>query len=139
MPKDMIYDEVKVGEDLGFADYMVKDEIVQRYAEAIEDFHPWYLEDSPFGGKIAHPTMAALYCMSVFLNRYNIPEGGIHTKQRWKFLNPVPHRVTVRTRGKIAGKYARKGKKYVVIETRSEDKASGQPVLEGQSTLMLPK
>ncbi len=139
MPKKFIYDEVAVGEGLGFADYTLATGTVQKFAEAIEDFHPWYLKNSPFGYKIAHPTTASIYCMSVFLKYYIFPEGGIHAKQRWKFLRPVPHGATIRTYGKIVDKYVKKGKRYVVVEMRSEDKESGQPFLEGQSTMMLPE
>lgn len=137
MPIVMNYDAIVVGEDLGCADYTLTAEITDKLLEAVEDFHPWHTQDSPFGSRIGHPITAAIYCMSLFLQHFIFPEGAIHAKQRWAFLNPFRHGTTVRTRGRVIDKYIKKERKYVVVEMRSEERESGIPVLEGQSTILL--
>ena len=55
--KTISYETVTVGEEFRSDDFLIKPEDVDTYAYAVDDHNPWYFEDSPFGGKIAHPTL----------------------------------------------------------------------------------
>ena len=55
--KTISYDVIQVGEEFKSDDFLIKPEDVETFAYAVDDHNPWYFEDSPFGGPIAHPVM----------------------------------------------------------------------------------
>ena len=55
--KKLTYEALEVGEEFVSDEQLVLPEDVETYAFAVDDHHPWFLEDSPFGGPIAHPTL----------------------------------------------------------------------------------
>ncbi len=57
MKKKLNYQNIEVGEELGKKEVLITDEMIQACANAIESKHAWYFEDSPFGGRIAPPTL----------------------------------------------------------------------------------
>ena len=63
--KRISYDAVQVGEELESTDLVVKPEDIDTFAYAVDDHHPWYFEDSPFGGAIAPPTLLANQALPV--------------------------------------------------------------------------
>src|SRR2546428_2908177 len=46
-------DEVYVGLDCGRRAYVISSQMVQEYADAVQDHHPWYFSSSPFGAPVA--------------------------------------------------------------------------------------
>ena len=57
MKKKLDYQNIVVSEELGKKEVLITGEMIQACANAIESKHPWYFEDSPFGGRIAPPTI----------------------------------------------------------------------------------
>ena len=55
--KQFDYENLEVGDDLGTRSFVITDEMIQDCTEAIESHHDWYFKDSPFGGRIAPPTI----------------------------------------------------------------------------------
>ena len=55
--KTISYETVSVGEEFQSDEFLIKPEDVETFAYAVDDHHPWYFEDSPFGGKITHPPL----------------------------------------------------------------------------------
>ena len=128
-------DQIQVGDELGPYEYVVTPEMVQKMTGAIEEPNPWYLKSSPFGGPIAPPTITGNDYIEVFATKY---ERGrpIHTKAEHEFLNPIRIGKRLTVRGKIADKYERKGRDYIVIESVTKDE-DGVEIVRSRNHLML--
>jgi acyl dehydratase len=118
-------------------------ETIQKYAAAVEDMNPLYVEEelskkSSFKGLIGHPTTAAIYTLSAIMTEGEMPPGGIHAKQRFEFIHPPRPGDTLTTTAKVAEKYIKREKKYVVFETTTINQ-KGEKVVGGKMTAIWPK
>ena len=116
MPKEMEYEELVVGEEIGTMEFMCPVDLNVRYLNALEDDNPWYWVDSPFGGPIVHHSALDGFTMRMAGEKYPWPPGFVHSKQTTELLNParVGKKLIVETR--IADKFIKRGKGYVVVE-----------------------
>jgi len=130
--KSFDYEHLEVGEDLGTCVIEVSDDLVRDCAEAIESANEWYFASSPFGGRIAPPTLLDNECLRILDTRY-ARFGSIHAKQSWRFRAPirVGSRLTVNVR--ISDKYVRRGKGYFVMTLTATDE-TGEVVCTGLHT-----
>ena len=133
--KKLTYEALEVGEEFASDEQLVLPEDVETYAFAVEDHHPWFLEDSPFGGAIAHPTLLGNQALRMRHGRY-IVHAGLHAKMDFEFLEPIRPGVRTRSRGKVVDKYERGGKPYMVTEFVTEDE-NGTTLVRGRFTQML--
>ncbi len=78
------------------------------------------------------PMLAALYIRGA-QNALRGPPGGIHAKQHFTFMRPVRVGETLYTSLRIAEKYERNGRRYVVSDTTTRD-AAGAEVTRGRMT-----
>ena len=88
MRKPFNYETIEVGEILGQQEVQITDDLVQVCAHAIESTHAWYVEDSPFGGRIAPPTIFDNDTLRILDEQYE-RFGSIHAKQAWEFKHPA--------------------------------------------------
>lgn len=130
--KQFDYDHLQVGEDLGTRTFKITDEVIQESAKAIESQHDWYFKDSPFGGRIAPPTIFDNECLRMLDMRY-ARFGSIHAKQSWRFLKPVLVGTTVHVNVRLVDKFVKRGKGYFVMELTARDD-SGDIVCLGNHT-----
>jgi acyl dehydratase len=126
------YAHLEVGEDLGTRTIEVTDDLVRDCLEAIESEHPWYLRDSPFGGRIAPPTLFDNETLRILDTRY-ARFGSIHAKQSWRFLAPVRVGTRVDVNVRISDKYVRRDKGYMVMTLTATDD-TGRTVCTGTHT-----
>jgi acyl dehydratase len=115
MPKPFIFDQIEIGEILGQKEIRITDDQVHTCAQAIESTHPWYFDDSPFGGRIAPPTFFdndTLRTLDEAYERF----GSIHAKQSWEFNHPARVGSTVTFTVRVVDKYSRRGGNYIVME-----------------------
>jgi acyl dehydratase len=133
--KRLTYEGLTVGEEFVSNEQLVTPEDIETYAFAVDDHHPWFLEDSPFGGPIGHPTLMANQALRMRHNTY-IVHAGLHAKMEFEFLEPIRPGVRVRSRGTVIDKYERRGKPYMVTEYVTEDE-HGTVLVRGQFTQML--
>ena len=131
----LTYERLKVGEEFVSNDQVVTPEDIETYAFAVDDHHPWFLEDSPFGGAIAHPTLLANQALRMRHNTYVVP-AGLHAKMEFEFLEPIRPGMRVRSRGRVIDKYERRGKPYMVTEYVTEDE-HGRVLVRGRFTQMI--
>ena len=131
----LTYERLKVGEEFVSNDQVVTPEDIETYAFAVDDHHPWFLEDSPFGGAIAHPTLLANQALRMRHNTYVVP-AGLHAKMEFEFLEPIRPGMRVRSRGRVIDKYERRGKPYMVTEYVTEDE-HGTVLVRGRFTQMI--
>jgi acyl dehydratase len=112
----------------------VTPELVILYADAVEDFNPWYegwrmntwhIEgESPFGHAIVPPLMMSHFVLSVqFDHTKPFAIGSIHTFHDSEILEPIPVGATVRITAKAIDKFEKRGKRYVRHEVTVEDVA----------------
>ena len=133
--KSLTFEAVQVGEEFVSDTKLVSPEDIEAYGWAVDDHHPWFSEDSPFGGPVAHPTLMANQALALRHSRY-IVHGGLHAKMEFEFVEPIRPGMRVRSRGRVIDKYERRGKPYMVTEYVTEDE-NGTVLVRGQFTQML--
>jgi acyl dehydratase len=117
--------DAQIGDLIGEIEFVVTPEMVERFSWAMDDYNPWYLVDSPFGGRIAAPTVPLTFDGSMFYDYYKYPEGGsLFAKQEFEFLAPIKVGKKYRLRGTLIDTYPRKGRTFFkmgVSITNEED------------------
>ncbi|MDB5811711.1 MAG: MaoC-like protein, partial [Betaproteobacteria bacterium] len=113
--KTISYDVVQVGEEFRSDDFLIKPEDIETFAYAVDDHHPWYFGDSPFGGPIAHPVLLGNQALMMRHSRYIIP-AGLHAKIEFEFLEPLRAGMRVRSYGKVIDKFEKRDRYYMVTE-----------------------
>ena len=134
--KALSYEAVTIGEEFMSDDFLIKPEDVDTFAYAVEDHHPWYFEDSPFGGKITHPTLLGNQALLMRHSKYIVP-AGLHAKMQFEFLEPIRVGMRVRSCGKVIDKYERRGRHYMVTQFETRDEEAGTVLVRGQFTQMI--
>jgi len=117
------WDMVEIGDELS-RDLHITPELVILYADAVEDFTPWYeawkmntwriTGKSPFGGAIVPPLLVSHFVLSVqFDHTRPFAIGSIHTFHDSEIVAPIPVGATVRITTRAADKYEKRGRRYV--------------------------
>ena len=120
MPKTFDFDTIQIGEILGVKEVLITEELIRTSAEAIESEHPWYFEDSPFGGRIAPPTVFADDTLRILDEQYS-RFGSIHAKQAWEFKYPARLGRTVTLTVSVVDKFYRRERPYIIMELVAVD------------------
>ena len=68
--------KAEIGHEINPVEMVITEELVERNAWANDDYNPWYMEDSPFDGRIASPTLLATETDIMIWNYFVLPEGG---------------------------------------------------------------
>jgi acyl dehydratase len=134
--KTIAYEDVSVGEQFVSSDTVIKPEDIETFAYAVDDRHPWYFQESPFGGRIAHPTLLGNQALMMRHNKYIIP-AGLHAKMEYEFVEPVKLGMRVRSYGRVIDKYEKRGRHYMVTQFETRDEDTGTVLTRGQFTQMI--
>lgn len=129
------WDMVEIGAELS-RELHLSAELVIYYADAIEDYNPWYegwtmnqwhvQGRSPFGGAIVPAAMVSHFVLSVqFDHTKPFAVGSIHTFHDSVLHAPIPVGSTVRIRTRATDKFEKRGRRYVRHEVQVTDVASG--------------
>ena len=129
------WDMVSVGDELS-RDLHLTAELVILYADAVEDYNPWYEGwlmntwrkdgESPFGAAIVPPMLVSHFVLSVqFDHTKPFAIGSIHTFHDSRIVAPIPvgARVTIKT--VAVDKYEKRGRRYVRHEVTVTDVETG--------------
>lgn len=138
MEKSRRYADIRVGEELEPVSVEVTEEMIKDYGELLDDRNTYYAENTDFGGPIGHPSLASLLAFKPFDKRYPPEPGGIHAKQEFEFHNPIRPGVMTRISGKIVDKYEKRGRKYIVFESRIEDQ-EGKLLVSSKTYSIIPR
>jgi acyl dehydratase len=120
------------------AEFTLTAEINELYAFSLDESNPRY--SSSTGARVAHPIALVQLGTRPVLRQFpvRVTEGqsSLHAKMECEFLRPVFVGETYREEGRLAEKYVRRGRKYVVTEGRfrAED---GHGVLRYRHTRMV--
>ncbi|HSB77686.1 MAG TPA: MaoC/PaaZ C-terminal domain-containing protein [Candidatus Methylomirabilis sp.] len=115
------YENIVLNEDFGPITEKVDDYKVKKFAFTMDDYHPWYFGESPFGQRIGHAGILANDLLQLYTQVYDANTAvGLHTHEELWFVNPVrvPEQVTLY--GKYVEKYEHRGKGYVVMEADAQ-------------------
>ncbi len=130
------YDALRIGEEFKSDDLLIKPGDVETFAFAVDDHHPWYFEDSPFGGTIVPPLLLGTQALRLRTSKY-ISHAGLNAKVQLEFVKPLRVGMRVRSYGKIVDKYEKRGRHYMVTEFTTKDEESGVVLTRGQFTQMI--
>ena len=133
--KEFSYETIKIGEDLGTEEIVITDDLIRTYTHAIETDHPWYFEDSPFGGRIVPPTIFDNETLRLLDSKY-ARFGSIHAKQAWEFKNPVRPGMKCRISVRVIDKYIKRDRGYIVMEMVATDE-NGVEICRGRHTSLM--
>jgi acyl dehydratase len=134
------WDMVKVGDVLS-RELTITPELVILYADAVEDYNPWYegwrmntwrIEgESPFGPAIVPPLLVSHFVLSVqFDHTKPFAIGSIHTYHDTEIFAPIPVGATVKITAKAIDKFVKRDRRYVRHEVMVEDATTGKPFLK---------
>tara|TARA_B100000315_G_C14398920_1_gene505551 strand:+ start:342 stop:767 length:426 start_codon:yes stop_codon:yes gene_type:complete len=119
------YETAEIGEKLGSYDYVLTQETLDIFRQAVED------PDATF------PTIAVRHDSTAFWMLYEGYSGPVNAGNEVEFHNPpIPGR-RIKVTGRIADKYWRREKPYLVIEATAVDE-DGR-ILEKMRTYQMMK
>ena len=107
--KQFDYNSVEIGEALGSYEYVLTQEMLDNFRGSVDD------PDAPF------PTLAVKHDATAFAMVYEDNTGGVNAGNEVEFFNPPIIGKRIRVTGRIADKYRRRDKPYLVIEATAVD------------------
>jgi len=107
--KPFVYDNVEIGEELGSYEYLLTQEMVDIFRLAVDD------PDALF------PTLAVKHDATAFAMVYDDQTGSVNAGNEVEFFNPPIPGKKITVSGRIADKYTRRDKPYLVIEATATD------------------
>ena len=134
--KQYNYENIQVGEEFGPVEGIFSELKLKTHAFAVDDYGAWYFQNSPFGGRIGHPTALATDILMLFTLGYDTTppcEAGLHARNELEFLRPIFLGQKVTLKGKHTDKYQKRAQNYRILEGVILDEA-GQPFLRMRAT-----
>ncbi len=116
-----------VGRHCGSNRYDVTREVVDFYADALDDASPLY-------GEVAPPLLYHSECYR-FVGEWYLQNlfGNLHAQQDWELFEPIRVGSAVRTRSTIVERFHKRGRDYVVNETDVNDAEDGRLLVRGRT------
>ncbi len=117
--KPYSFENIQVGEEFGPVEGILSELKLKLHAFAVDDYHPWYFQQSPFGARIGHPTLLATDILMLFTLGYDMTppcEAGLHARNELEFLGPVFVGQRVTLTGKHTDKYHKRAQNYRVLD-----------------------
>jgi acyl dehydratase len=116
-----------------YLEFRLAPEVNELLAASTEETVDWYTGESPFGGPIAHPVALIKLAGKALHTPFavTVPDGqsNFHARIEVEFLRPARVDALYRLEGRLAEKYVRRGRRYLVYEGRFIDE-SGDTVLK---------
>jgi 3-hydroxybutyryl-CoA dehydratase len=134
------YDTLEPGQRLGTLVHDITPEFVANYCGGTGDTHRWHGDGAPpFAVAIAPSAIVTIFSVLVFgIPGTHRPSGDLHARQECEFTAPIRVGETITTTGFLVEKYKRKGRKWVVFDTHSTDRAD-RLVARCRVTLVIPE
>jgi acyl dehydratase len=120
--KEPTWENLIVGEEFGPLDVVISDQAVKSYTYAIDDYHPWYLHDSPLGGRIAPGTLLTRALLDLVYLEYDaIRLRALHVREELELFGPVKVGQRVTLRARVTDKFFKRGQPFVVFAAEASD------------------
>jgi acyl dehydratase len=119
--KEPVFENLEIPEKLGPVTIIVDDHKIKRFSFTQDDYSPWYLHTSPFGGdRIGQPALLGNDLVQLFTTVYSASRTmGLHTEEQMWFDAPVKLGEKVTLSGTYTEAYERRGQGYVVMEAQA--------------------
>ena len=120
--KQPTWDNLSVGEEFGPLDVVISEHAVKSVVYALDDYHPWYLHDSPFGGAIAPSTLLTRPLLDLLYLKYDaLRLRGLHAREELELFGPIRVGQRIRLRARVMDKFVKRGEHYVVFAAEASD------------------
>ena len=103
------FETLEIGEELGSFEYVLSEEMLANYRLSVDD------------PEAAYPTLAAKHDSTAFNLAYDDQTGGVNAGNEVEFFNPPIPGKTIRVTGRVADKFWRRDRPYIVIEATAVD------------------
>ena len=107
--KKFDYDQIEVGEELGSYEYLLTEEMADAFRRAVDD------------PEASFPTLAVKHDATAFAMVYEDTAGSVNAGNQVEFCNPPAPGKKITVTGRVADKYLRRDKPYLVIEATAVD------------------
>lgn len=132
----LTYDAVEVGQALGPISYRVEPELVRTHLEALGLGVPRFLVDPASGTLLIDPTVLLRNHIRLLRSRFRA-EGALHARTEVSLLRAARSGQTVTVTGRVADKYERRGRAWIVVDSTTSDE-EGREISRARDTLALP-
>ena len=138
-PAAAMWENLPVDTELGPLETTISDHDVKSYGYAVDDFHPWYMHHSPFGGRVVPP---ALLSVALFKLRH-LPGNfalmhGLHTREELQLFRAVRLGEPLTLRARVTDKFTKRGERFIVVSGQVSDDRD-LPLLRTRETQLLRK
>jgi acyl dehydratase len=113
------YDDIEVGRSLGEMEWVVTEEMIDAQCAMDADYAAWYSLDSPWGGRVAPPQISYRPPRWLLSRTYNVR--GLFYRWEMENVRPIRPGVTLTVRARIADKYVKNEREFVVYEAEATD------------------
>ncbi len=131
-----VADALQIGEAVGEVSITITEAMVDAYAAAVGDFNRLFMEKDAGGRRTAHPELLPKIAMETLWMPIFERMPNIRAKQAYTFLAPVRTGQTYHAVGRVAEKYEKRGRLFVVFEAAFMD-ATGTEVLRDRRTQLV--
>ena len=107
--KELRYNDLVIGEPLGSYEYVLTQEMLDNFRESVED------------PEAVFPTLAVKHDATALNMVYKDTTGGVNAGNEIEFFNPPIPGKKIIVSGRVANKYVRRDKPYLVIEATATD------------------
>jgi acyl dehydratase len=140
----LTFDRIRVGTVYPEVSYRFTAEQVANWTKSFEDDSALMDEGADSAGGQAKPgkvptALTSLYVLDAVVRAYaNRPKGNVHAKQEFVWYGPVRIGDVLATEVIAADKYIKRGRRYVVTETRTRNQ-DGRLIATGRMTSIFAK
>lgn len=113
------YEDIAIGEDLGSIEWSFDEAAIARICDSDDDFHEWYVVESPYGGIIAPVLIGYPPVRMLFSRRYNV-RGLFYWHEAENFA-PLKPNVKYTICGRICDKWIKREREFVQYEATCYD------------------
>lgn len=117
--KRTTYEEIEIGKDLGSAELFVKQEHVDQICDRLEDHHPYYELNSPFGGTVVPVYLTNKLPRSLFSQTYSVR--GLFYKWSFELKRPLLTNTRYLVTARISEKWIKNDREFVAYEAECRD------------------
>jgi acyl dehydratase len=132
--KEPSWENFVVGEEFGPLEVVISDHAVKSHVYALDDYHPWYLRDSPPGGPIAPSTLLTRALLDLIYLEYDATRlRALHVREEVQLFGTVRVGQRVTLRARVIDKLFKRGERYIVLaaEAAADD---GEPLIRAKQT-----
>lgn len=129
MSRNLRYEDLEIGQKIGSMEFTTNEDDINDFFDLVQ----WNRENIPQQKSFVPPSFGVSGNVRLLNEFLGGPGSGVWAKSEHKYFNvPIPGKKLLK-KGKIADKYIKRGKKYVVWETETTDE-DGRLIYQSRET-----